>query len=265
MKNPAETYEREMVPTLFEPWAKLLIEMARPQPGESVLDLACGTGIVARRVAPHISANGQVMGMDLSPHMLAVAMSRAMSEGHSIEWREGRAETMPFPDDSFDLVLCQQGMQFFTEKQQALAEIRRILRTGGRVVGSLWRGLDHHPFFAKMNDVMARHIGVPALAAPFVMNDETELHTLLADAGFSEIAVSSHSLTARFPDPDDFVAMEMDVIAAAIPSMQHLDEQARSDMAQTITGEAAELIREYTRDGQLAIPMHSFIAVAINP
>src|SRR5262245_13390178 len=107
MRNPAETYESYMVPTLFAPWASLLVQSANPQPGEHVLDVACGTGVVARHVAPRIGSGGKVSGLDLNPNMLTVARTAAEREGLAIEWHEGQAEKLAFPDGSFDLVLCQ--------------------------------------------------------------------------------------------------------------------------------------------------------------
>jgi ubiquinone/menaquinone biosynthesis C-methylase UbiE len=105
MTNPAEGYESYMVPALFGPWATNLIQAADPRPGDRVLDVGCGTGIVARQVASRLGARGAVTGVDLSPNMLAVARATAAREGMAIEWREGSAEQLPFPESSFDLVL----------------------------------------------------------------------------------------------------------------------------------------------------------------
>ena len=262
MSNPAETYERDMVSAVFGPWVSLLLEAAKPQSGERVLDLACGTGIVARRVAPLVGASGQVVGLDLNPAMLAVAHSAARREGVSVEWHEGRLEALPFPKGRFDLVLCQQGLQFVPEKPQAVSEMHRVLSDGGRVALSIWRSLDHHPFFGAFNDVLVRHLGIPALASPFALGDADELHLLLTGAGFHEVVIESKSMTARFPHPERFIAMEVDVIAAAIPSGQHLDAQAREDLTRKIEGELATTIRELTHEGHLVIPFHAHIARA---
>jgi len=141
MSNPAESYESYMVPTLFAPWASQLVQSADPQPGERVLDLACGTGIVARQVARLLSGKGAVIGFDLNPHMLAVARAAAEKERLTIEWRQGRAEQLPFADGSFDLVLCQFGLMFFSDRQTALAEIHRVLGNRGRLFLNVWQSL----------------------------------------------------------------------------------------------------------------------------
>ncbi|MGH7185996.1 MAG: class I SAM-dependent methyltransferase [Pseudomonadota bacterium] len=124
LTNPAEGYEGYMVPTLFGPWATNLIQAADPRPGGRVLDVGCGTGIVARQVALRLGTAGTVTGVDLSSNMLAVARATAPREGVAIEWREGSAEQLPFAESSFDLVLCQFALMFFADKAAALAEMR---------------------------------------------------------------------------------------------------------------------------------------------
>src|SRR5262247_4520262 len=115
MTNPAEAYESYMVPVLFGPWASHLVDAVPPRKGERVLDLGCGTGVAAREAAGRLGTSGSVTGLDSSPNMLAVARSAAAREGRKIEWREGRAEELPFPDRSFDLALCQFALMFFSD------------------------------------------------------------------------------------------------------------------------------------------------------
>lgn len=263
MSNPAETYEREMVPVLFAPWAPLLFALAAPQPGEQVLDLACGTGIVARQAAPWVGADGRIVGLDLNPGMLAVAGAAAAREGLTIEWQEGRMEALPFADGEFDLVLCQHGLQFSPERPQAVTEMRRVLRDGGRVGIAAWQGLELHSFWATFNEALNRHLGIPALAAPFSLASSEELHGLLADAGFREIVIEPRSMPVVFRNPDSFIAMEVDVIAAAIPAAQHLDAEARAALTASISAEMAGPIREQLRDGRISIPMHAHLARAM--
>jgi ubiquinone/menaquinone biosynthesis C-methylase UbiE len=201
MSNPAETYEREMVPVLFEPWAAALLDHARLADGERILDIACGTGIVARRAARRLAKRGQVSGVDLNPNMIAVARAAADREGVTIDWREGNAESLPFGDGEFDLVLCQQGLQFVSERPRAVAEMHRVLDRGGRTAIALWRGLDHHPLFAAMNEVITRHLGMPALAMPFSFGEPAAVRALLENAGFRDVALEERSMTARYPNP----------------------------------------------------------------
>ena len=123
MSYLAESYERFMVPSLFAPWSTYLIQRANPQPGEHVLDVACGTGIVTRNVAPRVGSHGMVIGIDLNPDMLSMARVAAEREGLTSEWRLSSAEKLPFPDGNFDLVLCQFGLMFFSDRHASLTDV----------------------------------------------------------------------------------------------------------------------------------------------
>ncbi len=176
--NPAEVYESFLVPHLFTPWARDLVARAGLKIGERVLDVACGTGIVVREVLPTVGPNGRVVGVDFSPAMLEVAQTRVPSEA-PVEWYEASAEALPFPGAAFDLVLCQQGLQFFPDKPGAIREFSRVLAPGGRVALSVWRTLEHNPVHEAMNEAVVRHLGTPTLAASFSGN-APELEALLS-------------------------------------------------------------------------------------
>ena len=125
--NVPENYERYVVPSIFAPWAHDLIAAAALRPGERVLDIACGTGIVARTAARTLGSGASVVGLDLSAPMLAAARSAAKAEGVSVEWREGSAVKLPLADATFDVAFCQQGLQFFPDRPAALSEMYRVL------------------------------------------------------------------------------------------------------------------------------------------
>lgn len=262
MSNPAETYENYMVPTLFAPWASRLVQVAQPQPGERALDVACGTGVVARQVASSVGATGTVVGLDINPHMLAVARTTAGREGLAIDWREGRAEALPFPDSSFGLVLCQFALMFFADRGAALAEMRRVLAPGGRIALSVWQGLDHHPFYRRLHDVIHQRLGMSGVQDIFALGNIDELRTLLTEAGFHHVEIEPVSMPARFPDPEGFLAGEIDVDTAAIPSMQHLDAQARQAIAAAIRTDMEASLHEVTKDNHVVIPFHAHIVRA---
>ena len=143
--SAAEIYERHMVPAIFGPWAEDLVALATPKPGERVLDVACGTGVVTRLVAQCVGPSGNVVGFDLNPGMLTVARGVPLPSGARVEWREGNVSAMPFPDATFDLALCQQGLQFFPDRPGALREVRRVLVSGGRLALSVWRPMQYSP------------------------------------------------------------------------------------------------------------------------
>ncbi len=138
-QNPAEAYERFIAQNIFVPWTADLLTRAAVENGSRVLDLACGTGIAARQIAPLLGSQGKLTGLDISPAMLAIARSLMPADGPNVEWHEGSGTEMPFPDASFDLVVCQQGLQFFPDRQLGMNEIYRVLAPGGRAVVSVGR------------------------------------------------------------------------------------------------------------------------------
>jgi ubiquinone/menaquinone biosynthesis C-methylase UbiE len=262
MSNPAEGYESYMVPTLFGPWATRLIEAADPKPGERVLDVGCGTGVVARQVASRLGTDGTIAGVDLSPDMLEVAKARGAREHVTVDWREANAEQLPFSESSFDLVLCQFALMFYPDKAAALAEMRRVVTREGRVLLSVWKGLDRHPFYQTLHNVIQKRLGLSALLDIFSLGDPAELRELVMRAGFQRVEIEPVSMTARFPGPDAFLAGEIEVDTAAIPSMQHLDAPARQAIVTAIAADMKAPLREITEDNHVVIPFHAQIANA---
>ena len=262
MGNPAEGYESYMVPTLFGPCARILIQAADPKSGERVLDVGCGTGIVAREVASRLGATGAVTAVDLSAKMLAVARTAAVREGLTIEWREGNAEQLPFQDGAFDLVLCQFALMFVADKTAALSEMRRVVTGSGRVVISVWEGLDRHPFYQILHNVIQQRLGMSALQQIFALGNADDLRDLLLAAGFRRADIKPFSLTARFPNPEAFIAGEIEVDTAAIPSMQHLDSKVREAIVTAITRDMQSPLKELISDNHVVIPFHGLIITA---
>jgi ubiquinone/menaquinone biosynthesis C-methylase UbiE len=162
--NAAETYQLELVPALFGPWGSRVVELAALRPGLRVLDVACGTGLVARLAAEAIGVSGRVTALDLNPAMLAVAAELPAVEGAPIEWVEGNAQALPFAEASFDVVCCQLGLQFFPDREGALREMRRVLVPGGRAVLMVWGEIDRAPGFAVLAAALGRTIGSDAEA-----------------------------------------------------------------------------------------------------
>ena len=201
----AENYQRFFVPAIGAPLADDLIGVANPEPGERVLDVACGTGVVTRRAAERVGAAGAVAGLDVNPGMLAVARAHTPPD-MPIDWHEARAEAMPLPDKSFDAVLCQMGLQFVPDRPAALREMRRVLDAGGRAVVTLPG--PKPPIFAIMSEALARHLGPKAAGfgdLVFSLHDADALTGLARDAGFRDIDVRAGRKTLRLPAPADFL------------------------------------------------------------
>src|SRR5262249_56846905 len=136
--------------------------LAALQPGERVLDVACGTGVVARHAAQKVGSAGHVTGLDLNPGMLAVARALPPPSGAPITWVESSAVAMDVPEASCDVVLCQQGLQFFPDRPASLREMHRVLRSGGRLVLSVWSGIDRSPGFAVLAEALKHRISPEA-------------------------------------------------------------------------------------------------------
>src|SRR4051812_3685866 len=202
-----ENYERHLVPALFKPWAEDLVEMAALRSGDRVLDIACGTGIVARIAVRRLGGNGSVIGLDLSGPMLDAA--RASPEGAAVEWQEGSATKLPWPDAAFDVAFCQQGLQFFPDKIVALREMHRVLASSGRLALSVWGPIERSSGFTVLAGALAHHIGPEAGAlmttGPFSLSNGSELRELIAEAGFQDISIHPAVKTIRFPSTDEFV------------------------------------------------------------
>jgi ubiquinone/menaquinone biosynthesis C-methylase UbiE len=260
--NPAETYEQYFVPTLFRPWSHVLLQHAALQSGERVLDVACGTGIVARQVAPAVGAGGKVVGLDINPAMLAVARSQPPPEGATIEWHEASALALPFPSAVFDLVLCQQGLQFFSDKLSALREMRRVLAPHGRAVLSVWQSLAHNPVYQALDEAVERHLGTPAFTTPFSLGDADEVRQLLSQAGFQHVAMAAVERMVRFPASKDFVQLAVLAAAAVIPAFAQLDAAARAALVAAVKQDVDATLQRYTEGDTLVFPMAAYIAKA---
>ncbi|WP_424951594.1 class I SAM-dependent methyltransferase [Deinococcus sp.] len=261
-QSAAQAYHEYMVPAMFDPWAQLLVGQAAIRAGERVLDVACGTGAVARRAAWQVGAGGQVSALDLNPVMLEVARRQSVPEGAAITWVQGSAQSLPFPDGSFEVVLCQHGLPFFPDPALALAEMRRVLRPGGRLLVTVWRSLDHSPLFSALNEAAVRLIGLPVYGAPFVLGAPGMIERLLVGAGFEEALVSEQTRELCFATPEHFVARNLQASSAAIPMLAALDETERTKLAERMQSEMGALLAASTRGEMLVTPMTGIIGQA---
>ena len=251
-----ENYEKYFVPVIGGPLAKELIKIASIQPGERVLDVACGTGIAARLATEFTGETGRVAAVDINPGMLAIA--RTLSAEKSIEWYESNAENLPLPDDSFDVVLCQLGLQFFQDRLAALKEMRRVLVPGGRL---LVRTVGPTPeLFAIFDQALARHIS-PELSAfvqkVFSLHDSNEIQSLLTAAGFREISVRSETKTLRLPSPEEFLWQYVHSTPLAEPLAQ-ADDAKRA----ALQDEVVAKWNEFVENGNLILNVPDVLATA---
>jgi ubiquinone/menaquinone biosynthesis C-methylase UbiE len=207
VRSPADVYDEQFVPALFSQWGPVLCDAANIAPGQRVLDVACGTGALTVAVAGLVSPGGAVVGLDANPEMLAVARRKHAG----IEWHEGPAESLPFPDASFDAVVSQFGLMFFDDRVAALREMQRVLRPGGRLAVAVWDALEHSPGYASLAALLERLLGKrvgDAFRAPFVLGDAAALRALCADAGIAKASIVQRQGTVRFASIDALVSTE---------------------------------------------------------
>jgi SAM-dependent methyltransferase len=256
-----ECYERFLVPAIFAPWAALLLEHAQLHGGERVLDAACGTGIVARNASSLLGPASHVVGADINPGMLAVARAAASAEHADVdEWRECSIENLPFADGEFDVVLCQQGLQFAQDKAAAIGELSRVLSDRGRLVISVWRGVEHCPYIAALASALAEHVGAEAgtrMAAPCSFGNGARLRGLLNGAGLNDVQLRIDMLVMRISEPSRFLPAQFAASPVAA-QIQALDENARNALFDDIE----RRLSVYTDDSGWAIPFeaHSIVA-----
>ncbi|GAB4482085.1 MAG: methyltransferase domain-containing protein [Burkholderiaceae bacterium] len=195
------------MPALFAQWGPVVCAAAGVGAGQRVLDVACGTGVLAGAARDCVGPRGAVAGLDPNVEMLAVARRRR----HGVEWHEGRAEALPFPDASFDRVVSQFGLMFFDDAPAALREMRRVLRPGGRVAVAVWDALARSPGYAALAALVQRLFGDAVAAsfrAPWALGDANRLLDLCEAAGIDGAQVSRHARDVRFASIDALVAAE---------------------------------------------------------
>jgi SAM-dependent methyltransferase len=258
--SAAELYERYLVPTLFTPWATELVALAALKPGERVLDVACGTGAVTRLAAQRVGSTGTVTGLDVTPGMLAVARVLPPPSGAPIAWHEGTASAMPLADAAFDMVLCQQGVQFFPERATALREMHRVLVPGGRLALSVWRAPRHNPYVEALAAVIAHYLGPEAGASmrtPCAFGELEALRTVVTGGGFQEVRIRIAVRLLRFPSVEEFIPGQL----AAIPlagAIAALDTATRAALLTDIR----EALWVYKDDEGFAVPMEAYVVIA---
>jgi SAM-dependent methyltransferase len=252
--DAATAYENLFVPALFQEWAPRVVAAAVVARGERVLDVACGTGVLAREAARHVGEASLVAGVDPSAGMLAVASSIAPR----IEWSRGTAEALPYPVAAFDAVVSQFGLMFFADRAQALREMLRVLKPGGRMAVAVWDSLEHTPAYAATVDLLEHSAGTRAadpLRAPFALGDRAELLALFQSAGAKAPAVTTHRGTARFPSLRTMMEAEL---RGWLPVMGVVLEESKIEQ---ILAEAELALHEFvTADGRAEFEMPGHIA-----
>jgi SAM-dependent methyltransferase len=254
LASAAEVYDEFFVPALFAQWPAVVADAAGIGPGQSVLDVACGTGVLARAVKERVGPDGRVTGLDPNEGMLDVASHAAPD----IEWRHGRGEELPFGDGTFDAVVSQFGLMFFDDRAAGVAEMRRVLRPGGRLALAVWSSIERCPGYAALQSLVVRLFGADVGAAigyPFALGDPAELTRLLDAAELGSVAVRRHAGVARFQSIDAWMFTEIRgwTLAGAVDDagFDRLLAEAKRELA------GFEL-----PDGRVEFPVEALVATA---
>jgi ubiquinone/menaquinone biosynthesis C-methylase UbiE len=244
--KPPVNYQRFFVPAIGAPLAHDLIRFAALRPGERVLDVACGTGVVTRLASKQVGPEGTVAGLDINPGMLAAAYSVTPAD-LTIEWHESPAEDMPLPDEAFDVVLCQLGLQFMADQRLALKEMRRVLVPGGRLVLNL-AGPAGEPLAVRAEE-LERHISHEAAGfvnRVFSLHDDGEIQGLMNEAGFRDIAIQAENKLLNLPPEEEFLWQYVHS-TPLIGAVSKADEEDLVKLERKVVGKW----RDYQENGHL--------------
>ena len=255
--SAAELYERYVVRYILGPWAAPLVDAGQVSAGEHVLDVACGTGVVTRIAAQRAGPGGAVIGLDLNPGMIAVARSLPTA-GAPVEWVQRSALDLGLPDRTIDVVLCQQGLQFFPDRALALREMHRVLRSGGRLALSVWKNAGIYN--GAVGQALAEFLG-PDVAGRFCASRDVpsvdEIRRLVGSAGFVDVDVTVKTLEIQLPPVDDFVPCHL----ASTP-VAHALADVDADVRKRIASNVARQLAPYAAAGGVAYPEESVLVTA---
>jgi ubiquinone/menaquinone biosynthesis C-methylase UbiE len=257
----AGTYDEIYVPRIFIPWARLLLERAALRPGEAVLDIATGPGTVARLAAEQVGPRGRVVGADFSEAMIAIARAKPPSAGTAtIEYLVSPAAPLAVEDAGFDVVTCQQGLQFFPDRAAAIREMHRALKPGGRVAVAVWREIALQPCFAALDAALCECLSsdqAEPYGAPFRWPKAADLADALRDQGFAGVSVAEvgHPLTF-----EGGVAQVISTLAASpvATTVAQLDAETRA----RLWSAAERRLQPLVVEGQVRTQMVSNLVTA---
>lgn len=253
-----EVYEQALVGPLFRPWAERMLDDVELALGDRILDIACGTGIVARLAKERLAGTGKVVGIDLSSAMLAVARHVAPD----LDWREGDAGALPLLDnEEFDVVTSQQGLQFMPDKPAATRQMRRALAVNGRLAVSTWRCDEECPVLLELRHIAERHLGT-LVDARHSFGEAGPIETLLREAGFRDVRSKTVSHTVRFDDGSVYVRLNaMALVGMSAASKEMSDDERRQVMA-AIARDSADVVRRQTDEQGFAYEISTNVTMA---
>lgn len=252
-------YEKLFVPALFGPWTRHVIDAAELTRDNAVLDLACGSGVLARHVFQRLAGSGRVVGVDPAPGMITTATEHESG----IEWVHGSAEDLVFDDATFDRVVSQFGMMFFQVRDKAVREMYRVLKSGGRLTIAVWDTIRNNPTYGAVAALLRREVSQAAgdaIRLPYNLGDVSKVTGLLANAGFSKVKFETRTELAHFPNSRTMVEAEL---RGWLPLFDiRLDEEKIADVLTQSDGMLSEYVAP---SGEVVFPTSAHIVTARKP
>lgn len=252
-REQAEIYEERLVPALFAHWVEPMLDAVGLGAGQSVLDVACGTGVLTRHAADRVGPDGRAVGLDLNQAMLDVA-SRVRPD---VDWRRGDVAAIPFDDDSFDVVTCQAALFFFPDVTAALREMGRVARRNGRVGVQVFSPIGEQPAYGPWVAMVARHAGQDAwrlLGTYWSQGDTDRLRLRCTEAGLWVDDVRDLERPASFPSVEAMVLTEVNSTPLA--------DRLTPAQLDRILADSHQVLAPFEADGGLRLPLAGSILVA---
>jgi len=238
-----EIYDRCLVPFIFEPFAADFAKRLDVPGGGSVLELACGTGVLTRAILKSLPRDSRLVATDLNPPMLEHARRRLGADPR-LEWQVADAMKLPFPDASFDRIVCQFGVMFFPDKPAALAEARRVLKPGGMLAFNVWDSVERNRYVEVSDAVVGSFFPSnppPFFQVPFGYHDPAVLRSAMEGARFAKVSVEQVVLEGTSPTALDAARG----LVEGCPLIVQIQERGVSDPGPIVTAVAAKLAEEY--------------------
>jgi ubiquinone/menaquinone biosynthesis C-methylase UbiE len=256
-----EMYDRHLGPLFFEPYAADLADRVARQRPKRVLEIAAGTGIVSRRLIDALPVGTALTVTDLNAPMLEFARQKTGSRGHNAEWRQADAQQLSFPDESFDMVVCQFGVMFFPDKLRGLREFNRVLEKSGSLILSVWDSFDTNPVQSIAHSTIGKFFETDPpdfYQVPCGMGDIREIRRLVEDAGFKETVIETISLTVRSESAESAALG----LIRGNPVVNVIRERGTADIEEITPALARALEERFgTRSIQVALRAHIVTAV----
>ncbi len=256
--NAAAIYEEQKVPAIFLPLAEATLNSVPLLGDDTVLDVACGTGIVARKARQRIGPSARIVGADLNEGMIETARNLADPLSQSCEWYTADVVNLPFDDGAFSVAFCQQGIQYFPNREAAVQEIKRVLAQGGRMAFTVWS--EANDFFKSLAMSLSRHVNdevAERSLAPFAYSGSA-LVSLLSEQGLGNVSAQILTVERAIKNPKIEIPKEI----MGNPVGPFVEEKGDAVM-RTIVDEVIASLSGYQHGSGLVIPQHTHLIQAV--